>query len=215
MIDIRLLLVRETLFTLTQLQSGLDWLVVKWIPILENILPSTMDGKPELTASLRLVQTYPSNAYILTRVFSILLKSTITTRVMRQTLLWRTSGSAPLNLRSSTLLCTPTTTRNWFTSVKVTFRVTLSGKWMTMLVLIISGILSLLTKLIRLALPAETFCWEVSSSTNQKLPNLVSTSLIHATTFTTRPGLASDHCVSWTPRIKKLPNFTNQRILRS
>jgi hypothetical protein len=56
--------------------------------------------------------------------------------------------------------------------------------------------LSLLTKLIRLALQAETFCWEVFSSTNQKLPNSESTSQIHAITSTIRPGLASDHYVS-------------------
>lgn len=56
--------------------------------------------------------------------------------------------------------------------------------------------LSLLTKLIRLALQAETCCWEVFSSTNQKSPNSELTSRIHAITSTIRPGLASDHCVS-------------------
>lgn len=35
--DIRLLVLKEILFTLTQLQSGLAWLAVNWIPRLESI----------------------------------------------------------------------------------------------------------------------------------------------------------------------------------
>lgn len=58
---IRLLVPREILFTLTQLQSGLAWLAVNWIPRLESILPMTTDGRLELTASSRLAQTCPLN----------------------------------------------------------------------------------------------------------------------------------------------------------
>jgi hypothetical protein len=46
----------------------------------------TMDGRLELTASSRLAETaLQMHRWILTRLFSILLNSTITTQVMRQT----------------------------------------------------------------------------------------------------------------------------------